>query len=145
MSLPPELGWLCSQLAIVSNEDLPRHVPELLRLILRCQIALSSPIASKAAPSEFSVPVHKLKTQISSLLNGKSPEGRFAAVVLVKGAVEVGGWEVLQTSEPWVRGLLSILVVSFNISRFVFVIHLGSQINLAMRARCVGSCSTLLS
>lgn len=121
MSLPPELGWLCSQLATVSTEDLPRQVPELLRLILRCQVALSSPTASKSAPSEFTVPVHKLKTQISSLLNGKSPDGRFAAVVLIKGAVEVGGWEVLQTSEPWVRGLLSILVVSNTLSsQFMF-------------------------
>ena len=117
MSLPPELGWLCSQLATLPTEDLPRHVPELLRLILRCQVALSSPAASKSAPSEFTVPVHKLKTQISSLLNGKSPEGRFAAVVLVKGAVEVGGWEVLQTCEPWVRGLLSVLVVSLSMLR----------------------------
>ncbi|KAG9249093.1 rRNA processing/ribosome biogenesis-domain-containing protein [Calycina marina] len=110
MSLPPELGWLSFQLASISAEDLPRHVPELLRLVLRCGIALSSPAASKSTPSEFTVPVHKLRTQISSLLNGKSPEGRFAAVVLVKGAVEVGEWEVLQTSEQWVRGLLSILV-----------------------------------
>ena len=120
MSLPPELGWLCSQLAAVSPEDLPRHVPELLRLILRCKVALSSPTASKSAPSEFTVPVHKLKTQLSSLLNSKNPEGRFAAVVLVKGAVEVGGWEVLQTSEPWVRGLISILVVSLSFLHLVF-------------------------
>jgi hypothetical protein len=55
--------------------------------------------------------VHKLKTQISSLLQGKTAEGRFAAVVLVKGIVEAGGWEILHDSEKWVQGLLSILTV----------------------------------
>lgn len=53
--------------------------------------------------------VHKLKTRISSLLQDRSHEGRFTAVVLVKAIVEAGGREVLGSSEPWVRGLLAIL------------------------------------
>ena len=64
--------------------------------------------------------VHKLKTQLSTLLGGKSPEGRFAAVVLIKAAIEVGGWEVLRGSEPWVRGLLAILAVGSSERQFSF-------------------------
>jgi hypothetical protein len=66
---------------------------------------------AKADASNTTVLVHKLKTQISALLNGRISEGRFAAVVLIKGVIEAGGWEVLRGSESWVRGLLAILGV----------------------------------
>jgi len=113
MSLPPELRVLCLKLSSTPVTDLPRITPTLLRHVLRCQIPLSKAVgnAAKADASSSSVLVHKLKTQLSALLNGKAPEGRFAAVVLIKAIVEVGGWEVLQSAESWVRGLLSILNV----------------------------------
>lgn len=59
--------------------------------------------------SDFAVIVHKLKTQLSALLQDKSPEARYAAVVLIKPTVEVGGWNILQGAGLWVRGLVSIL------------------------------------
>jgi hypothetical protein len=113
MSLPPELRVLCFQLSSTSTSDLPRLTPTLLRHVSRCQTPLSSPAgnAAKADASASSVLVHKLKTQLSTLLSGKSPEGRFTAVVLIKAVVEVGGWEVLHGAESWVRGLLSVLGV----------------------------------
>ncbi|KAL2068292.1 hypothetical protein VTL71DRAFT_16390 [Oculimacula yallundae] len=111
MSLPPELRVLCFKLSSTSPADLPRLTPTLLRHVSCCQGPLSSPAgnANQADASASSVLVHKLKTQISTLLNGKSPEGRFTAVVLIKAVVEVGGWEILHGVESWVRGLLSIL------------------------------------
>jgi pre-rRNA-processing protein RIX1 len=77
---------------------------------------LSAPHEAKTKDnrSEAALQVHKLKTQINSLLNGKSHNGRFAAVVLIKAVVDVGGWECLRLSEPWVRGLLSIIQVRFS-------------------------------
>lgn len=57
----------------------------------------------------MTVHVHKLKTQVNTLLTGKSNNGRFTAVVLIKAIVDVGGWECLRLSEPWVRGLLSVI------------------------------------
>lgn len=48
---------------------------------------------------------------MTSLLNGRSCEGRFAAIGLVKAIIDVGGWEMLRTSDTWVRGLLSIVQV----------------------------------
>lgn len=114
MSLPPELRVLCAHLTSVSTTDLPRLTPALLRLVSQCRVPLSSPAANSAKldSNTASVQVHKLKVQLTSLLNGKSPEGRFTAVVLIKSVVEVGGLEMLKTSEPWVRGLLSILGVN---------------------------------
>lgn len=114
MSVPSELRVLCHQLSSTPVAHLPQITPLLLRNVLRCRAPLSAPLgnAAKADASETSVLVHKLKTQISTLLNGKSIEGKFVAIVLIKGLVDVGGWEVLRTAEPWVRGLLAIVTVS---------------------------------
>ncbi|KAI0127819.1 rRNA processing/ribosome biogenesis-domain-containing protein [Xylariales sp. AK1849] len=111
VTLPPELRSLCRKLTSTKAEQLPRLIPVLLQDVQRCQGPLSAPQESKSSAnsSEASVLVHKLRTQISALLNGRSVEGRFAAVALVKAFVETGGWECLRASEPWVRGLLSIL------------------------------------
>lgn len=114
MPLPAELGVLCQQLSSTPNARLPQVTSILLRNVSRCQGPLSSEasLATKSDSAESSVLVHKLKTQISSLLQGKSAEGRFTAVALTKAVVDVGGWEVLRGADPWVRGLLIILGVS---------------------------------
>ena len=117
MSLPPDLRVLCYKLSTAAPHDLPRLTPTLLQHLARCRLPLSSPAGSSAGPdaSASSVLVHKLKTQLSTLLKSPSHEGRFAAVALIKTLVEVGGSEVLQASEmkaAWIPGLLSVLVVS---------------------------------
>jgi pre-rRNA-processing protein RIX1 len=114
ISLPPDLQVLCRRLASTEPDDLPRLCPSLLKQIQRCGVVLSQPSDQKPkeGSSESSVLVHKLKTQIATLLNnGRSLPGRFSAAVLIKGIIDVGGWECLRTSEPWVRGLLSMLQV----------------------------------
>lgn len=118
MSLPPELRLLCHQLSSTPCAQLPNITPNLLRNVLRCRDPLSSGgnPSAMSDTSERSVLVHKLKTQISTLLNGKGTEGRFTAVVLIKAIVAVGGWEVLRGVESWVRGLLSVLGVSDPVS-----------------------------
>lgn len=72
--------------------------------------------------SEHLVLVHKFKTQLSTLLNGKTSGGRFAAVVLIKAVVELGGWEILRGSESWVKGLLLVLAVSTFTSSYVHML-----------------------
>lgn len=113
MSLPPELRILCLRLTSTPTVALPRLTPSLVGYVSRCQLSLSTPSlnANKADASQSSVLVHKLKTQLTTLLNGRSPEGRFAAVVLIKAVVEVGGWEILRDAGSWVRGLLSVFGV----------------------------------
>lgn len=114
MSLPPDLQVLCRRLASTEPDDLLRLCPTLLKQIQRCGGVLSQPSDQKPkeGSSESSVLVHKLRTQITTLLNnGRSLPGRFSAAILIKGIIDAGGWECLRTSEPWVRGLLSILQV----------------------------------
>ncbi|KAJ1335318.1 pre-rRNA-processing protein RIX1 [Microdochium nivale] len=111
VALPAELRSLCRRLASSKPDALLGVLPSLLDDVLRCEVPLSRPHESKGADSlaEASALVHKLKTQITTLLQGRNAAGRFAGVALAKAVVEAGGWECLQTSEPWVRGLLSIL------------------------------------
>lgn len=118
MSLPSELRILCLRLTSTPPKDLPRLTPTLVQYVLQCQIPLSNPSVNsgKADASQSAVLVHKLKTQLTTLLNGKSAEGRFAAIALIKVVVEVGGWEILRDAGSWVRGLLSILGVRKNLS-----------------------------
>jgi hypothetical protein len=114
MSLPPDLQVLCRRLASTEPDDLPRLCPSLIKQIQRCGGVLSQPSDQKPkeGSSESAVLVHKLRTQITTLLNnGRSLSGRFSAAILIKGIIDAGGWECLRTSEPWVRGLLSILQV----------------------------------
>jgi pre-rRNA-processing protein RIX1 len=116
VALPPDLRSLCRKLTSTKPEHLPNLLPVLLKDVHRCQGPLSAPQESKsgANSSEAAVLVHKLRTQITALLNGRSVQGRFAATALVKAVIEVGGWECLRMSEPWIQGLLSILQVSWT-------------------------------
>ncbi|KAK8123638.1 hypothetical protein PG999_003556 [Apiospora kogelbergensis] len=111
VSLPPELRSLCRKLTTTKTDQLPSLLPLLLKDIQRCQGPLSAPQEAKTGTNstEAAVLVHKLRTQITTLLNGRTVEGRFVAVALIKAYIETGGWECLRTSDAWVKGLLSIL------------------------------------
>ncbi|CRJ98691.1 hypothetical protein BN1708_009482 [Verticillium longisporum] len=111
MSLPPDLRVLCRRLTSTPPAQLPHSIPAFTGHVLRCRDVLSTPHdpKSKDGANEAYMLVHKLKTIITTLLNGKSAAGRFTGVTLVKAVVDVGGWECLRESGPWVRSLLSIL------------------------------------
>ncbi|KAK8076554.1 hypothetical protein PG994_003826 [Apiospora phragmitis] len=111
VSLPPELRSLCRKLTTTKPDQLPSLLPLLLKDIQRCQGPLSAPQEAKTGSNstEAAVLVHKLRTQITTLLNGRTVEGRFVAVALVKAFIETGGWECLRASDAWVKGLLSVL------------------------------------
>ena len=111
-SCPPDLRVLCRKLTSIPPNLLPQQLPALTHNVLRCKDVLSSQHDAKAKEdASASTLVHKLKRSITTLLEGRSREGRFAAVVLVKAIVDVGGWEVLRTSGHWVNGLLSVVQV----------------------------------
>lgn len=101
-------------------QQLPAIAASLAASITECGELLSAPQSQKSgkADSDHAVQVHKLVTRISSLLQDRSFEGRWAAVVLVKALVEAGQWEILRGSEPFVRGLMGILSVSILIHGF---------------------------
>lgn len=65
-----------------------------------------------AADANEAVQINKLKARLTSLLQDRSVEGRWASVVLIKALLEAGGWDALRDCGPWVRGLLANLTVS---------------------------------
>ncbi|KAK0646617.1 rRNA processing/ribosome biogenesis-domain-containing protein [Cercophora newfieldiana] len=111
MSVPPELRVLCKRLVSTPTDELPRLCPVLVSLVLRCGGPLSAVPEAKAKDKTSEAPmlVHKLRTHITTLLTGRSASGRFAAVCLIKAAIDVGGWESLRLADPWIRGLISVL------------------------------------
>ncbi|PLN82061.1 rRNA processing/ribosome biogenesis-domain-containing protein [Aspergillus taichungensis] len=98
-------------------KQLPAITASLAISLSNCGELLSSTqsLSQKSKPgksdanSENAVQVHRLMTRLSSLLQDRSPEGRWTAVVLIKAAVEAGQWEILRSCEPLVRGLIAIL------------------------------------
>ncbi|KAF2114775.1 rRNA processing/ribosome biogenesis-domain-containing protein [Lophiotrema nucula] len=90
--------------------QLPSQVPAIAASLSNCRslLAFSGSSASKSA-SEASVAIHKFRTLLATLLQDRTVRGRWAAIILIKSAIEVGGWETLSRSLPWVRGLLGIL------------------------------------
>lgn len=114
----PDLKVLCRKLTSLQPNQLLRQLPTLNNHVLRSKEVLSAPQDPKAAKddsNQTSVLVHKLKTTVTTLLNGRSREGRLVAISLVKAVVDVAGWEGIRSSEPWVRGLMAIVQVSLRI------------------------------
>ncbi|KAF2854103.1 hypothetical protein T440DRAFT_268347 [Plenodomus tracheiphilus IPT5] len=105
------LKALTFRISSTPTPQLPQHVPAIAAALANCRTLLSSTQASgaKASSSEASVAIHKYRTLISTLLQDRTVQGRWCAIVLVKATIEVGGWETLQKSLPWVRGLLGFL------------------------------------
>ncbi|KAM5366708.1 hypothetical protein ACJZ2D_010384 [Fusarium nematophilum] len=111
VSLPPDLRVLCRKLTSIPPTQLPHALPSLINHVLHCKEPLSAPQDRKVKDSspESSQLVHKLKASLTTHLNGRSREARFAAIGLIKAVVDVGGWEVLRGSGPWVQGLMSVV------------------------------------
>lgn len=122
MSVPPELRVVCRRLTSTPVDDLPRICPALVSHVLRCGSALSATPDAKAKDktSETTLLLHKLRTHITTLLTGRKPSGRFAAICLIKAIIDVGGWESLRLAEPWIRGLISVLQVGCPDSDGIF-------------------------
>lgn len=98
------------RLSSTSTKQLPQVAPQIAGLLWNCRQLLSLPAeSSKQAGNDASVLVHRFRTHISTLLNDRTVEGRWSAVVLVKATIEAGGLEVLSKSNAWVRSLLGIL------------------------------------
>ncbi|KAJ5099787.1 hypothetical protein N7532_006788 [Penicillium argentinense] len=92
-------------------EQLPSIASFLATSLNDCAELLSAPQNQKPGKtdSDNAVQIHKLKTRLASLLQDRSVEGRWTAVVLVKATVEAGQWEILRGYEPIVRSLIGIL------------------------------------
>ena len=108
------LRVVTQRLSSTPVKQLPHISPYLATIIAQHGQTLAGfPKESQAVgETESAVIVHKLKTQLSALLHDKNREARYAAVILIRATVEVGGWNILQGVGAWVRCLISILGVS---------------------------------
>ncbi|KAF2654222.1 hypothetical protein K491DRAFT_693988 [Lophiostoma macrostomum CBS 122681] len=98
------------RLSSAPTPQLPQQIPAIAALLANCKSLLSSAHTSGSkTSSEASVAVHKYRTLLAALLQDRTVQGRWSAVVLIKSTIEIGGWETLQKCLPWVRGLLGIL------------------------------------
>ncbi|PYH42028.1 uncharacterized protein BP01DRAFT_326324 [Aspergillus saccharolyticus JOP 1030-1] len=98
------------RLTNIPVKQLPPLASSLAASLSNCGELLSTPQSQKSkSESDNAVQVHKLMTRLTSLLQDRTVEGRWTAVVLVKALVEAGQWEILRGSEPFVRGLMGIL------------------------------------
>lgn len=100
------------RLSTVQPSQLPHILPSILETLSLCGDVLSGKERITKDGSDLSVLVHKLKTQISSLLQDKKQSSRWAAVALIKTSIETGKPDILQSAQPWVQGLLGLLGVS---------------------------------
>ncbi|CAG8113444.1 unnamed protein product [Penicillium olsonii] len=105
------LRAITHRLTTTPVEQLPSKAALLATSLNDCAALLSAPQAQKSnkSDSDNAVQIHKLKTRLASLLQDRTVEGRWTAVVLVKAAVEAGQWEILRGYEPIVRSLIGIL------------------------------------
>lgn len=112
-SLPPDLRVLCRKLSSLEPHQLLHSLPILLNHVVRCKQPLSTARDPKAKgeAAEVAGLVNKLKASLTTLVESRVREARFASIALIKAVVDVGGWEVLKDCERWVRGLLSIIQV----------------------------------
>lgn len=98
-------------------KELPPFVPYLASALSDSRVVLSTVYSqTNASESELFILIQKLKVRITGLLQDKSVEGRWVAVVIVKAVIEAGQWEILHGCANWVRSLLTILGVSVSLA-----------------------------
>ena len=95
------------RLGSASIAQLPHVAASVAQTLRSCRELLSQTPASKQqADGEGGVVLHRLITQIGTLLQARTSAERFAATVLIKAVVEAGGWHMLSKCKHWVTGLL---------------------------------------
>lgn len=92
------------RISSASKAELPHVVACVAQSLTSCKDILSGP---EQKDTDASVVLHRFNTQITTLLQDRTVEGRWAATVLVKAAIEAGGWETLRKCNAWVRPLLA--------------------------------------
>lgn len=95
------------RIAAASPQSLPAVVAHVVASLHQCKRLLSQPQSARQKDGEAGLVVHRLNTQITSLLQSRTHQERWAAAALIKAYSEAGGWEVLSKSaSKWVAGLV---------------------------------------
>ena len=112
------LRSIAATLASVPDASLPPEIPPIISTLYSTPSVLEAVFlrignSAKHEP-DLSILLHKYKTRISSLLQSRSPQGRWAAVALVKASIEsspeaLGTWA--KTWVPLVTALLGVCLL----------------------------------
>lgn len=113
MAASTSLRTITNRLTTTPVHELPYVAGFLASALSDCAEFSAQPEPKKKTSTDGNdgLQVNKLKARLTSLLQDRSVEGRWTAVVLIKALLEAGGWEILRDCGPWVRGLLAILSV----------------------------------
>ncbi|KAK6430644.1 hypothetical protein LTR95_013200, partial [Oleoguttula sp. CCFEE 5521] len=103
------LKQISYRIASTPVERLPQIVPNLAGLLRNCRDLLGSTSASTKQGSDDGMLIHRLYVQLTTLLQDRTVQGRWSAVVLTKAIIEAGGLETLSKSNGWVKNLLGML------------------------------------
>lgn len=103
------LRQLTFRISSTPVHQLPRVAAQVSASLWQCRELLSSTAPSSKQNSDDGVTVHRFKTQLATLLQDRTIEGRWSAVVLIKATIEAGGLVVLSKTSPWVKTLLGFL------------------------------------
>lgn len=113
MASTTSLRAITLRLTTTPVNELPYVASYLATSLSSCSEITAYHEANKTTSTDVNdaLQVNKLKARLTSLLQDRSFEGRWTAVVLIKTILEAGRWEILRDCGPWVSGLLGILSV----------------------------------
>ena len=97
------------RLTTAQPKQLPLIASQVAPKLWNYREILSSVGSSKKQENDSSSAANRFRTYLTTLLQDRTVEGRWAAVVLVKASIEASGIEGLSKSNVWVRALLGIL------------------------------------
>lgn len=100
-----------SRLQNIDSKDLYYVVPHVARSMLDCRDMIGSASQTPKSAGGGGLVIWKLMTLISSFLNDKTPDKRWAAVVLIKTFIDAAGRALITSNfcGQWIQGLLSLL------------------------------------
>lgn len=102
----PLLRAATLRLVTTPTEDLPRVAGFIASSLASCPHILNGETTKS---SDTSVPLHKLRTRLSSLLQDRTSAGRLTAAIVIKSVAEVARPNESTIWESWARGLVGCL------------------------------------
>lgn len=89
--------------------QLPRIAPQIAASLSHCRSILSAPSDTAKVNSDASQATNRFRTTLSQLLQSRTVEERWAAVVLAKAALEAGRLDMISKAAGWTKSLIAIL------------------------------------
>ena len=89
--------------------QLPHLAPQITASLWNSRATLAAVDETAKSTSDATQAAHRFRATLSQLLQARTVEERWAAVVLVKAAIEAGGAEAISKAAGWTKSLIAIL------------------------------------